>query len=76
MSSEGMAGDVYYSDEDENYYILRKSGNPASNGWYFSLVMTQIGSAQVKTRASLTQLKVGMSTANQVHYIMTVIMDF
>ncbi|MCK8321543.1 glucosyltransferase [Erwinia amylovora] len=36
MSSEGMAGDVYYSDEDENYYILRKSGNPATNGWYFS----------------------------------------
>ncbi|UWS29361.1 glucosyltransferase [Erwinia pyrifoliae] len=36
LNSEGMTGDVYYSDEYENFYILRKSGNPANNGWYFS----------------------------------------
>lgn len=35
QSDEGVAGEVYYSDENQSFYILKKTGNPASRGWHF-----------------------------------------
>ncbi|AUX74364.1 hypothetical protein [Erwinia pyrifoliae] len=34
LTEEGVAGEVYYSDENRTFYILRKAGNPASHGWH------------------------------------------
>lgn len=34
-NQEGIAGEVYYSDEYKSFYILRKSGNPSICGWHF-----------------------------------------
>ncbi|WP_099350029.1 glucosyltransferase [Erwinia amylovora] len=34
LTDEGIADEVYYSDEDRSFYILRKSGNPANRGWH------------------------------------------
>ncbi|CAY73629.1 hypothetical protein [Erwinia pyrifoliae] len=35
QSDEGMAGEVYYSDKNSLFYILKKAGKPAKLGWYF-----------------------------------------
>ncbi|CCG85374.1 Toxin A [Erwinia piriflorinigrans CFBP 5888] len=34
-NATGLAGEVYYSDNNELFYILKTSGNPLINGWYF-----------------------------------------
>ncbi|WP_042958502.1 hypothetical protein [Erwinia tasmaniensis] len=34
-NKEGIAGEVYYSDEYKSFYILRKAGNPSLYGWNF-----------------------------------------
>ncbi|CAO95054.1 hypothetical protein [Erwinia tasmaniensis] len=34
---EGVAGEVYFSDENQSFYILKNAGNPSSYGWQFPL---------------------------------------
>ncbi|CCG85373.1 hypothetical protein [Erwinia piriflorinigrans] len=34
-TEQGIAGEIYYSDENHSFYILRKTGTPSQHGWNF-----------------------------------------
>ncbi|CCP05078.1 hypothetical protein BN440_0012 [Erwinia amylovora MR1] len=70
LTDEGIADEVYYSDEDKSFYILRKSGNPANRGWHLPVDESDDANWVYagKTTEPCTHLKSGRSTEKQARF--------
>ncbi|CCP05090.1 hypothetical protein BN440_0024 [Erwinia amylovora MR1] len=71
-SEEGMSGNVYYSGENEAFYLIKKRGiHRTMTGTFLpSIQTTKTGAMREKIRETWTHQKNGMNTGKSALYIM------